>query len=198
MMDPEESLWHASREGRVVRVKEILKVHPAVDVNWKGDGESTALHQATFFGHSTIIEMLLAHPAIDVNLRDGHQETALGKACEAKQVLCARLLLKDSRVNVSLPNGDQVTPLSLALSSNLISVVQWWIALGLKVGPKPSPPPDSNWKTPNFAQLLLVIFRSDPERVRNEIRQELGLTAGTGVRTSFLSCLRSRTFLFPS
>ena len=63
-LEAAESIHDASRYGNIEAVKQHLA--NGVDVNAKGDGESTPLHWAAYGGHKETAELLIAEGA-DVN-----------------------------------------------------------------------------------------------------------------------------------
>ena len=175
----EAKLWEAARDGRVEEVKEILRGHPSVNVNW-GDGFGwTALHFSCARGHDYIFAILLAHARIDVNLKTNNGSTPFLGACQSGKTSCVRMLLRDSRVRVNEPSNDGYTPLWYAAYFGYVEVIRRWIASGreMGLGQSGNPNNDAIWTAKRFgrteAATLLERFKLNPAETRDDIRNEL-------------------------
>ena len=166
----EQQLCHAIRDRKVEEVERILRENPAIDVNWK-EGEwvgYTAIHIACRWGQDSILAILLAHPDIDVNVKDSGQSTPFMLGCSNGQTSCVRLLLKDSRVDVNEPDNVGYTPLKFAAYRGQIDVIKCWIASGREMDPGKRGYEQSQVAT------LLNGFWENPEKIRHQVRLELG------------------------
>ena len=124
-----EKFFEAASDGDVEEVKDILRMNPNLDVNWKnGEDGLTVLHRACDKDHDAIVSILLAHPAIDVNAKDTRANTPFLGACFHGSTSCARLLLGDSKVLINEPNSTDHYPLYWASSEGHLDVIRWWIA----------------------------------------------------------------------
>jgi len=87
----EERFFAAAESGNVEEVKQILRKHPNLNVNWgnEDDEGSTALIIACDNGHDSIVSILLAHPDIDVNLKNSFGQTPFMWACCNGNTLCS-------------------------------------------------------------------------------------------------------------
>jgi len=126
-MDPEPKLWIAVQANRLVEVKEILKSHPLLNVNWKNpeDHQRTALHISCYNDHREVVQLLLAHPDINVNPRDVYDHTPFSLICWAGHTGVEKLLLGDSRVDCTLPDSGNYSPLCRPSIFGHLEVVQW-------------------------------------------------------------------------
>jgi len=129
-LSPERILWNGAAGGVSEDVILILKNHPLVDVNWKFDTlqGTTALHQASFHGHSDIVTLLLAHPGIDVNQRDTQGSTAFMLACKNGKAGSVWPLALDPRVLINEKDRTGFTPLLLASADGYLDIVKLLIA----------------------------------------------------------------------
>ena len=72
-----------------------------LDVNAKGQDDSTALHRAAFYGHDAIVQQLLVDPRLkSVNHVDNFGETAVMTALVNNRINSLRLLLASTMVNL--------------------------------------------------------------------------------------------------
>ncbi|KAL3836751.1 hypothetical protein ACJMK2_022168 [Sinanodonta woodiana] len=75
-------LLESAKSGNEDLMNEILGKD--CDVNYKGDFERTALHEACIMGHESLVQRLLLVPDIDVFLKDKEGYTALRYASDYK------------------------------------------------------------------------------------------------------------------
>jgi len=185
----EVKFWEAAKDGNVEEVKEILRNNPTIDVNWKGVAGFTALTQACWRGHDSIVSLLLAHPDIDVNQKTKDGSTPFVKACCYGRTSCVRLLLKDHRVLVNEQSVGS-TPLSMAASNGHLDITKLMIASGkeLNLG-APGMKSDAigrAWtKGETDVATLLERFKENPEKTRSEVRKELKITGRYPSSSSF-------------
>jgi ankyrin repeat protein len=125
----ELQLWTASEDVNSSEVKDILKNHPGVNVNWANEDGFTALHMAAQHGHHEIATALLAHPDTNVNQRTIINRTPLNLACYWGNVEVLKVLLKDSRVDVNLADVNNRTPLWCASYYGDVKVITWMITM---------------------------------------------------------------------
>jgi len=128
----EKEFYDAANDGKVEKVKEILRSNPNLKINWKNDKENdrTALIIACENGHDSIVSILLAHPDIDVNSKGSNGYTPFNIARAKGKTSCVRLLLHDSRVNPNEPDKDGYTPLWNAANKGSLDIIKLWIASG--------------------------------------------------------------------
>jgi len=185
----ERKLWNLVERGKLEDTKEILRIHPAINVNWsngfwKGPGgPSSALHRACWNGHDAIVSLLLAHPAINVNLKDTHGFSPFMIAARCGALPCVRLLLLDPRVRPNEPGGNGYTPLIYSVFYVQYDVIRWWIASGRemdlgKPGDEKTDAIRAAVGLPGARKTemvtLLERFRGDPVETRRDVRVELG------------------------
>jgi len=163
----EEVFWEAARGSRVEEVKEIMRTHPSLNVNWRNTEIAgwTALNCACYEGRDSIVAILLAHPAIDVNLKSHFGGTPFLNSCLRHTDSCARLLLQDPRVDLDEPEEDGNRPRWYASAT----ILKWWIVSGrqLKWG----------YCFTTDREALLERFRDDPVGTRVAVSVEFGLHA---------------------
>ncbi|TMW69735.1 hypothetical protein Poli38472_001891 [Pythium oligandrum] len=122
----EQKLIEAAGKGDLSRVKKLLE--KGADVNALDKYGRTALHLASFYGHSDVVGLLLGHVACDVNALDKVRvlvsamlggQTALHYASSSGHSDVVRLLLGHG-ANPNLQNKDGETPLALCFQLNLL------------------------------------------------------------------------------
>jgi len=161
-------------------VEEILRDHPAVDVNWGNEVQWTPLHIASANGHARIVDILLAHPDTDVNRLNKSRDPPFSLACSANRISVVRVLLKDARVEVEIPGRLEFSSLWCTASSGYLEIIRWWIASGREMDlGQPG-----NWKTDAAGEArrqgktevvtLLERFKENPAETRHFVRVELG------------------------
>ena len=188
----EYKFCEASRDGKVSKMKEILRSNPALDVNWAHpvEGKLTALHYASLGVQEFSVGILLAHPDIDVNKTNVCGCTPFMLACEFGSRHCVRLLLKDARVRVDSPDKDGCTPLWRAAFRGRFDTIMSWIASGreMNLGEPGNQETDvieaakrsdiwDNKETRRGKSLvveLLERYRETPEKTRHQTRIETG------------------------
>ncbi|XP_043237792.1 oxysterol-binding protein-related protein 1-like [Amphibalanus amphitrite] len=112
MEESEETLLRECRLGNVEEVQTLLEARAtdpdSLDINCKGRSkhflDQTALHLATYFGHTRVVELLLEHGA-DINAVNQCGDTPLHKAAHIGHEELVLLLLKHG-ASVSVVNGD--------------------------------------------------------------------------------------------
>jgi len=180
----EESLWDAVENDEIEEVKDILRGHPDININWKSEEENeTVLHRACSHGLDSVVTILLRHPDIDVNAKKSYsRETPFLLACAEGRTEVVKELLRNGQVLLNTPDKDGYTPLSLAAGAGYIDLIRWWVASGREVdlGEKPGKNADSvacakkNNRT--AVVTLLKAFKDNPQQVRGEVRKELRIT----------------------
>jgi len=179
----ELKFWDAARGGNVQEVKEILRDHPSIDVNWgHEDWEGlSAIHCACGLDHEAIVSILLAHPDIDVNQANVMGYTPFMSACDGGRVSSVRLLLRDSRVDVNQPDLDGFSPLSNASYFGFVEIIKWWIVSGreMDLGEPGNTQTDAIAAATEQGHTdvvdLLERFQENPEETRYGLRMEVGL-----------------------
>lgn len=73
-------LYWACRNGDLKAVKKIIASTPYVDINRLEPNGSTALHAASFFGHTDVVELLLHQYGVMRHRRNRHGVTAYEEA----------------------------------------------------------------------------------------------------------------------
>jgi len=175
----ERRFLQAAKWGRVEEVKEILRDHPNIDVNWKDEKAyaTAALLLACQNGHDAVVTMLLAHPDIDVNQMNDDGWTPFLIASFNGHSSCAGLLLKDPRVITRNPNQSGSTPLRRAVINGCLGVVKVWIASGreMDLGELGDGRTDALQVAKERGMAtLLERFKEDPEETRHQVRVNLG------------------------
>jgi len=173
-----EHLIVAAAGGDTEEVARILEENPDIDVNAQGDGRKSAFYRACAGGNAAVVALLLTHPDIDVNRKDQFGSTPFNQACYEGKGPCVRLLLHDPRVLVNEPEHDGNTPLKWLAYHNYIDLVKLWIATGrpLNFGHPGNQRTDPilNAQGRDDMISLLLAFQENPDRVRHEMRVELG------------------------
>ena len=179
----EKEFYDAANDGKVEKVKEILRSNPNLKINWKNDKDNdrTALVSACQNGHDSIVSILLAHPDIDANSKGSNGYTPFNSARANGKTSCVRLLLHDSRVNPNEPNNFGETPLRNAADNGSLDIIKLWIASGREMDL--GKPGDAKTDAIGVAKqsgktemaTLLERFKSDATKTRSEIRKELGI-----------------------
>jgi len=169
-MNPAIDLYSAAMSGTLERVSEILKAHPAVDVNWAGDmfSGTTALHEACQWDFDVIVSLLLDHPAIDVNVKDAAGNTAIWLACVNGAANSLKVLLKDPRVVINHPNR---APLKQAVQEGNVYILKCLVVSGRDIG---SVPDAVRMCRDTVAVTFLTRFQANPGQVVARTRKELG------------------------
>ena len=178
----EEDLWRNAGMGRVEEVREILRMNPTLNVNWKIQNENgyTVLRIACANDCDSVVSLLLAHPDIDVNQKDQNGSTTFKWACAGGHLSCFRLLLRDPRVKVNEPDKFGFTPLWRAAHDGHFDVIQWWLAsgremdLGTPGDPRNDPVAVANKRGHTDVVTLLERFKENPEETRRAMRVKLG------------------------
>jgi len=89
----DEDLWFRSAaEGDIKIIRRLI--NEGVDVDRRGDKQTTALMRASYPGHEKIVKILIDNGA-DVNARDDMGRTALMYASEAGRTEVAQLLIEN-------------------------------------------------------------------------------------------------------
>ena len=136
--------------GNVSEVREILRLNPCLDVNWKSAKVNgwSALHLSCANGLPAIVSLLLAHPDIDVNLKEAYGCTPFYWACSNGRTSCVLLLLEESTIRVSEPSNGGYTPLSNVAHSGFLDIIRWWMVSGrdLDLGTPGNKDTDAVWR----------------------------------------------------
>jgi len=177
----EWKLHNAVVRGRDDLVREVLLLHPSLDVNWRnpGWGDWTALHIACRFGFHSVVGVLLSHPAIDVAVKDVSEDTPFHLACYFGWAECVRLLQANPDVLINQPGHEGYTPLRMSAFYGWLDVVKRLIAsrkpldLGLDRDEKTDAIGAARIRDNQEVLYLLESFREDPYRTRHAVRREL-------------------------
>ena len=172
--------------GNTSEVVSLLRDHPNLNVNWTNEITWSALHYASFHGHSDIVKLLLAHtPAsVNPNIKGWNGQTAFSLACQTGHLETAGLLLGDPRVEITLEDGLGCTPLWYASANGKTKVMKWLMASGRDLGDLNQ---TGNYHGVQYTALeiaqerkkfrltaLLERFMANSAQTRHEIRAELG------------------------
>uniref|UniRef100_F6W8D0 Oxysterol-binding protein n=1 Tax=Ciona intestinalis TaxID=7719 RepID=F6W8D0_CIOIN len=126
MEESEVKLLNLSRNGRHLEILELLDAHPNIDINCKGKSKSTyswtALHLASYFGHTEAVKVLLSRGA-NPNIRNHTGDTALHKASLTKREEVVHCLLEHSS-NPTIANDDRKTPSQVASDIAIKNVLE--------------------------------------------------------------------------
>ena len=98
MQTPEHRLYNAAEDGKVDDVKEIIRQHPNININWCNDKGWTALHNASLKGHVDVCKVLIEHKHIRVNAVDNNGYTPLDRAILNNRDEVKELLLKNGAI----------------------------------------------------------------------------------------------------
>jgi len=126
----EEELWSAVLQGQAEKVEEIMRLHPAVDVNWKNPNYfmGTPLYASC---DVRITRRLLLHPRIDLNSMNSLGSSAFLRACSDGRVEVVQLFLHDARLDLDQACADnERTGMWKAARWGQIDVVKCIIACG--------------------------------------------------------------------
>jgi len=188
----EEKFFEAVYEDNEEEVKEIIRMNPDLDVNWRNKAKFgwAALYAACEMGHDSIVSILLAHPDIGVNAKDFGSSTPFSAACRTGQTTCARLMLKDSRVLVNERSNPGYTPFWWAAHRRDFEFIKWWIGSGreMDLGTPGDDRTDAIlavrcsvvWDLEEHRRMkleivtLLEMFKRDEVETRHLLRLELG------------------------
>jgi hypothetical protein len=152
-------------------------------INWRNPSlhHITSIHYAANNGMAKILEILVSTDQADVNLKCDWDCTPFYHACWNNKVECVKVLLRNERTDVNLPRkqaeGDVRTPLEVCIHNNRIEVIKHWIASGREMefgtGQNSAFWIAERWSREVIAPLLKR-FRAFPEKVREEVRKEIG------------------------
>lgn len=178
----EQQLYETIAQGQEAKVREILRGHPTIDVNWAHNQDGfTALHQACLTGQTTLLSLLLAHPGIAVNAQTPRGTTPFSLCCAHGITLCGRLLLRDSRVTVDQADKEESPPAWHAARDGHLGILKWWIGSGreMNLGEPGNEKSDAvlaaRREEKTAVVTLLEQFRENPEETRSQVRKELGI-----------------------
>jgi hypothetical protein len=181
-------LFNGCKGGKLHEVKNILKNHPGLNINWANrmSCHRTALHSACSWSHHDIVALLLAHPDINVNQQDEEGESPFYRSCFNVNLRVLKLLMKDPRVDINLSNHDGCTPLWWACYCQQDEVVKWMIVLrgdDLNLAKKGREPYEGiDCKPVEIAEKygshkmvsMLKGFEVNPRQIKHDIQVELG------------------------
>ena len=104
----------AAMRGDLSKLQELyLNKEEKIDINHKDEETQSALHWASFYNESSIVEFLLNCEECDVNIRNKRNGTPLHMAVLGGAHSSLKVLLNDSRVDVNSTNCWGETPLIL-------------------------------------------------------------------------------------
>lgn len=187
----EQHLVDAVYDDNLIEVKRLLRLEPAIDVNWHTSYSGNALLIAVSENRVDVLKELLSHPNIDVNAKYQDSSTALIVACSNGHLDCVKLLLKDKRVDVRSVNVLNLPAFDIAVFSRHLEIVKWWLAL---VSPED---PEDQRRRPDFERRfftfgativdmtemdseemsqLLIAYKQQPVAIHRKLRSELGLS----------------------
>ncbi|KAK4294880.1 hypothetical protein Pmani_032527 [Petrolisthes manimaculis] len=86
----------------------------------------TALHFAAMNGHCTVLKLLIKKK-VDLSLQDEHKNTALHIATQKGKLECCNDLVKADRLLLRINNIKDLTPLIIALKSQRIEIIKFFI-----------------------------------------------------------------------
>jgi len=198
----EQTLKHLAQFGDLDKMSPFL-ARQDVDVNWQDRFGNTALYEASWAGHDTMVAALLAHPRIDVNIQTDEGSTAFMAACRNWKTSCVRLLLRDPRVDVNLPDSRSRTPLFWTAYFGYEDITQWLIASERDLDFGMS---DSNASRRDLVSLvrekgrfavasLLERYLENPALVIFEVQAQLGFPEAVAAELFALVVLVSDYFL---
>jgi hypothetical protein len=188
MASAEKQLCDAIYNGRFDEAETLVRDHPDLNVNWKNVSGWTALHYASWYGHSEVVKLFLAHPAINVNVLTKAGSTPLLLSCSSGKVSVVQVLLKDPRVEITLADEGNCTPLWWAAGCGQEVVVEWLIACDRDLGDvknikgkhlggkKCTALKIAREKGESKVMSLLERFLAKPESTRHQVRVKLGLS----------------------
>ena len=171
-----EKFYEAARDGNVEVMKEILRSHPTLDVNWINvrEGGTTAFHQACVYNRDDVVSILLAQPAIDVNHKGNTGATPFVSTCFRGYSSCFCLLLRDGRVNVEETDLWGVSPLWSAAFNGDLDIFNWCIACGREMDMRGPVIEAAKARGHTMVANLLERFEGSPEETRHTVRLEIG------------------------
>ena len=179
----EDRLYYAAEKGDVLAVKEMLKDHPALNVNWLDPRNGlTALHISASGGHDAIVSLLLAHADSDVNKKSAGGGTPFMFACASGATLCVRLLLKDPRVNINEKDSNRFSPIRVTAFNAHVDTIRWMIASGREfdLGQPGNPKTDvvGAARDSGIREMVALMekFSDNQTQTTMEIRKDLGIT----------------------
>ena len=131
----ERKLYELAKDNQAVKIRDLLKAHPGVDVNWRNPGDSlrTALHAAAERGWVEVVQLLLADPKIDPNVKDDFDETALQRVCSSGVHGTFLLLLCDPRVDLGIQSKNRCTPLWTLACNGHLPLMSYLLASGRNI-----------------------------------------------------------------
>ena len=103
----------AKQEPSYDFIKEIIE-YTTVDINYIGYQGINALHIASMYGYTKIVELLLEHPDIDINKIDAEGNTALIWASYREHERIVRLLLDRPEIMVNIQDKSNNAALTWA------------------------------------------------------------------------------------
>ena len=175
--------------GDLQKLVAFFEEHPLFDVNAPLDPSNwTALHTASAYGHTEIVNFLLKMKDIDPNRLTESGDTAIILSIMFMgNIDTNKMLLRDSRVNDVVDKGQTI--LWYAVKKEDVHLIKWIIILRHK-DMMDLEKRGRNWAnnkeyTPiEFAEALnrndirdlLTRFSRDPVRCRHEVGLDLGIT----------------------
>jgi len=123
----EEQLEEAAFDGNLEVVKSLCG-DPAVDVNWRLEGQFTPLFSACQAQHLDVVKFLLTVPGIDPNLPENNGATPMLVVCGEGHKEVVSLLLADPRVDVNKRTNTGATPCCIACDKGRHDVLSLLLA----------------------------------------------------------------------
>jgi len=129
---------------------------PTVDVNYSPPGSEnrSPLRQASFLGHTKIVEALLNHPKIQVNkAKSDIISTPIFTAAQNGHEEIVKMLLCHPDINPNLTDKDGISPIWMATQNNRENVIKMFLALAdnIDLELKTTPGPES-WRKRTAAE----------------------------------------------
>jgi hypothetical protein len=176
---PEERFFKAVADNSVARASQILAEHPGLDLLWRNPMGWTPLRYACFKDFVEITAWLLKQPGIEADLTSNVSSSVFMMACNVPNSRCAMLLIDDPRTDLNKIALTGSCALRNAIIHDNIGVIKYWIASGREMILKI---PQSTFDALKLAKemkkvsilVLLWKYDNDPERIRHQVRSELG------------------------
>ena len=177
----EEQLFSACWNGNIETVKQLL-LQQDININEKDDNYGyTPLIYACWNGHFEIVKILLNDNRMNANLGNNDGKTAFYVACYRKTEI-VNYMLKNENIDINKANTYGWTPLMIASIRGYIEIIKYILVSGREININAK---NNDGKTAidyarekNKTEILKLLeeFEKEPEKTRNILRKELGLT----------------------